>query len=50
MKAVLWADTIQCFIMVAGQLAILIRGMIDMGGIHKVWDIAQQGGRINLNK
>ena len=50
MKAVLWADTIQFFIMMAGQLAIIICGTFDMGGIYKVWELAQQGGRTNLDK
>ena len=50
MKAVLWADTIQSFIMVAGLVAVIIQGFMDMGGIYKVWEIAEQGGRINLDK
>ena len=50
MKAVLWADTLQCFIMLAGLLAVLIRATIDVGGIEQVWKIAKDGGRINLDK
>ena len=50
MKAVLWADTIQMSIMVAGQLAVVIQGSIKVGGFSKVWQIAEEGGRINFNK
>ena len=50
LKAVLWADTVQMFIMMAGILAILIKGCITLGGIGNVWAMAEQGGRINFNK
>lgn len=48
MKAVLWADTMQFFIMVSGLAAILIQGTIKLGGISNVWRICEQGGRINF--
>ena len=48
MKAVLWADTLQCVIMVAGQLAVVIQGCARVGGIAHVWDIAEKGGRLNF--
>ena len=48
MRAVLWADTIQCMIMVAGQLAIVIQGCARVGGIKRVWQIAEEGGRLNF--
>ena len=48
MKAVLWADTLQCAIMVAGQLAIVIQGSIRVGGLSRVWQIAEKGGRLNF--
>ena len=46
----LWADTVQCVIMVAGLLAVLIRGTVIVGGISHVWSIAEQGGRINFDR
>ena len=48
MKAVLWADTLQCAIMVAGQLAIVIQGSIRVGGLNRVWQIAEKGERLNF--
>lgn len=48
MKAVLWADTMQFFIMVSGLAAILIQGTIKLGGIANIWKICEQGGRINF--
>ncbi|ELU18422.1 hypothetical protein CAPTEDRAFT_136710, partial [Capitella teleta] len=49
MKAVLWADTLQFFLMIAGILAVLIQGIIVKGGIVNVWRIAEKGGRISFN-
>ena len=48
MKAVLWADTIQFFIMLAGQMAIVIRGTMMVGGPSEVLRIAKDGSRINF--
>ncbi len=50
MKAVLWADTLQMAIMMAGQIAIVVQGCIQVGGVYKVWEIAEKGGRINFIK
>ena len=50
MKAVLWADTIQTSVMLAGLLAVFIRGCIDVGGLQKVFDAARDQGRLNLNR
>ena len=50
MRAVVWVDTVQLFIMVAGILAVVIEGSRRLGGIQQVWQIADSGGRINFNK
>ena len=50
MRAVLWADTLQTLVMAIGLLALLIRGCVVLGGVSNVWTIAQQQGRINMNK
>ncbi|XP_055509707.1 sodium-coupled monocarboxylate transporter 1-like isoform X1 [Leucoraja erinacea] len=47
-KAVVWTDVFQICIMVAGLLAVLIQGLIYVGGIEKVWRIAERGGRLNF--
>ncbi|CAH1253684.1 SLC5A6 [Branchiostoma lanceolatum] len=48
MKAVIWTDTFQTVIILAGQLAVLIQGSIDVGGFHKVWDIATSGKKVEF--
>ncbi len=48
MKAVLWADTLQCVIMVAGLVGVIIQGILRVGGIQKIWKIAEDGGRLNF--
>ena len=50
MKAVLWVDTVQSLIMVAGLLSVMIGGIWKVGGIREVWRIADEGGRINVWK
>ncbi|XP_051888968.1 sodium-coupled monocarboxylate transporter 1-like [Pristis pectinata] len=47
-KAVVWTDVFQICIMAAGLLAVLIQGLIRIGGIEKVWKIAEEGGRLNF--
>ncbi|XP_046554451.1 sodium-coupled monocarboxylate transporter 2-like isoform X2 [Haliotis rubra] len=46
MKAVLWTDTFQAFVILAGLLAVLIQGSIVMGGFQNAWDIAGNRSRI----
>ena len=46
LRAVVWTDTFQTFIVIAGLIAITVRGSLDLGGLDKVWQIADQGGRI----
>ncbi|XP_025084658.1 sodium-coupled monocarboxylate transporter 1-like [Pomacea canaliculata] len=49
MKAVLWTDTIQVGLMVAGLLAALIQGCIELGGLSRAWRIATEGGRVDFS-
>ena len=46
LRAVVWSDTFQTFVVMAGLIAVTVRGSIDLGGIDKVWEIADKGGRI----
>ncbi|KAK7090456.1 hypothetical protein V1264_010250 [Littorina saxatilis] len=48
LKAVIWTDVFQAFVMYAGMFAILIKGTIDVGSPAKVWEIAREGGRLNF--
>lgn len=46
MKAVLWTDTFQIFMMLTGIAAALIQGCIEIGGFSKAWDIAEKNHRV----
>ncbi|XP_070536023.1 sodium-dependent multivitamin transporter-like [Ptychodera flava] len=48
MKAVIWTDVFQTFIMFAGLLAIIIQGSIAMGGFGEIWRINEEGGRVQF--
>ncbi|XP_013380727.1 sodium-coupled monocarboxylate transporter 1-like [Lingula anatina] len=48
MKAVMWTDTFQVFMMVAGMLAVVIQGSLELGGFRNAWEINIKGGRINF--
>ncbi|XP_044541294.1 sodium/iodide cotransporter [Gracilinanus agilis] len=50
MKAVIWTDVFQVFVMLSGFVAILIQGTLLVGGAHRVLDIARNHSRINLNE
>uniref|UniRef100_A0A1I8IAS4 Fibrinogen C-terminal domain-containing protein n=2 Tax=Macrostomum lignano TaxID=282301 RepID=A0A1I8IAS4_9PLAT len=49
LKAVIWTDVFQSVVMTAGILAIIIRGLIDLGGIGNVWQISYKYGRIEFD-
>ncbi|XP_060075307.1 sodium-coupled monocarboxylate transporter 1-like isoform X1 [Ylistrum balloti] len=46
MKAVLWTDTFQVGVMLAGLCTILIQGSIEVGGFSKAWQYSVDSGRI----
>ena len=46
LRAVVWTDTFQTFVVMAGLIAITVQGSLDLGGLDKVWQIADHGGRI----
>lgn len=48
LKAIVWTDVFQIFIMYGGILAIVIRGIIEVGGIQNVWQAAERTGRIEF--
>lgn len=48
LRAVVWTDTFQTFVVMAGLIAVTVQGSIDVGGIDKVWKIAYNGGRISF--
>ncbi|XP_072046249.1 sodium-coupled monocarboxylate transporter 1-like [Amphiura filiformis] len=48
MKAVLWTDTFQTFIMLSGFLAVIIEGCRRLGGMDVMWKLCEEGGRIEF--
>ncbi|XP_062306560.1 sodium/iodide cotransporter [Osmerus eperlanus] len=49
MKAVIWTDVFQIFVMLSGFMAIFIQGTILVGGPARVLEIANNGSRINFD-
>ncbi|CAM2726021.1 unnamed protein product [Rotaria socialis] len=49
MKAVIWTDVLQSVVILVGLLAVVIQGLITLGGFKRVWFIASQGGRIEFD-
>ncbi|KAM7387995.1 hypothetical protein PAMP_024199 [Pampus punctatissimus] len=49
MKAVIWTDVFQIFVMLMGFVAIFIQGTVLVGGPALVLEIANNGSRINFN-
>ncbi|KAJ8397681.1 hypothetical protein AAFF_G00436800 [Aldrovandia affinis] len=47
LKAVIWTDVFQTIVMFAGQLAVIVVGTHQAGGIAEVWRKAQNGSRIS---
>lgn len=50
MKAVIWTDVFQILVMLSGFIAILIQGTVAVGGPTRVFEIAYNGSRLNLNE
>ncbi|RMB89743.1 hypothetical protein DUI87_33758 [Hirundo rustica rustica] len=48
MKAVIWTDVFQVFVMLSGFVAITIRGVLLVGGPAEVLSIAANGSRLNF--
>nr|CAD7576595.1 unnamed protein product [Timema californicum] len=50
LKAVVWTDVIQTFIMFGAMLLVIIKGTLDIGGISVVWERNFMSGRIEAPK
>ncbi|XP_060064282.1 sodium-coupled monocarboxylate transporter 1-like [Ylistrum balloti] len=48
LRAVVWTDTFQTFVVMAGLIAIIVVGSREVGGLDRVWQIAEHGGRIHF--
>ncbi|XP_071111655.1 sodium-coupled monocarboxylate transporter 1-like [Haliotis cracherodii] len=48
LRAVLWTDTFQTFIVIGGLIALIVIGCQRLGGLAHVWSVAELGERINF--
>jgi Na+/proline symporter len=48
LKAVVWTDAFQFFMMVAGMVAIVIKGFSSSGGVQKSFKVAWEDGRLTF--
>ena len=46
----IWTDTFQMFIVLGGLLAVIVKGTMEVGGVKAVLDLAEEHGKLNLNK
>ena len=49
-KAVIYTDILQSGIMLAGMLAVVIKGNMEVGGLEEALRIAKQDGRMNIQQ
>ncbi len=47
LKAVIWTDVFQTVVMFAGQLAVIVVGVQQAGGLSEVWRKVWEGNRIS---
>ncbi|NWQ93722.1 SC5A5 protein, partial [Burhinus bistriatus] len=50
MKAVIWTDVFQVVVMLSGFIAIIVRGVLLVGGPARVLGIATNGSRVNFGE
>ncbi|XP_073828202.1 sodium-coupled monocarboxylate transporter 1-like [Musca autumnalis] len=47
-KAVVWTDVVQAGIMITSVVLVAVLGVAKVGGLEKVLNLAEEGGRLNL--
>lgn len=50
MKAVMWTDVVQIFLMFGGLIGIIVKGVIDNGGFDVIWKTMYDKDRIEFWK
>jgi len=50
MRAVLWSDALQAFIMFGSLITIIALGVGHVGGLEVVWERASEGSRTDVLK
>ncbi len=49
-KAVVWTDTIQIMLMYGSIITVIVKGVLDVGGLETVWLRNYNSSRIELFK
>uniref|UniRef100_H9G999 Uncharacterized protein n=1 Tax=Anolis carolinensis TaxID=28377 RepID=H9G999_ANOCA len=47
LRAVIWTDVFQTFVMFAGQVAVIVVGTVKVGGMGRVWKLAAEEGKVS---
>lgn len=50
LKAVVWTDTIQFLVTMVAMFTVVILGTYHAGGVVKIWNNAEEGGRLDFFK
>ena len=50
LRAVVWTDTFQTLVVVGGLIGIIVIGCNHLGGLDRMWELAEAGGRVNFWK
>ncbi|XP_025108525.1 sodium/iodide cotransporter-like [Pomacea canaliculata] len=50
MKSVLWTDVFQTVIIFAGLIAVIVKGVMEIGGVHELYTISQRGKRLEFHE
>ena len=50
MKAVVWTDSLQMCILTIGYVAMVIGGIVAVGGFGVIYEKSLKGGRLNFIK
>jgi Na+/proline symporter len=48
MKAVVWTDFLQGIVMAVSSVAVVIMGIVHIGGFGALWERSRDGGRIRI--
>ena len=48
MKAVLWTNAFQMVVLFGCLITLIVKGIIDAGGLNTVWRTADEGGRLDV--
>jgi len=49
-KAVIWTDTLQIFLVLGSVFTLLIKGVMDAGGLDAVWQRSFESSRVEFFK